>query len=449
MNFETLKSIILFILIMLSLFLTVALWNYQPNHDRVEDDMGVNTDVGGLEQTMTDIIQPSNIVFHTSTGDYGFKKSQDEALFYQQMQNWTLYNFEPAKNGFPEGEVMSEVVFPTGLPIQTLSSIFTVSEEEQEIGLPAGNFKHIFFIMDESKESITEVRFVSKDGENAIRAQVQATDAFANLISQHQSLENKQALIKYENKNTRIFIPKNEVIMTDHFISVTPLEVEPLLHALFDDVSRVKKSKRSDGTTSFSDYDSEMIIAEDGKSMRLERALFGKGTFLNNYELISESMAMVNNHKGWTDDYYLFDLDTSNHQVSYRMDYDGYPVLSPSRLSEITVQYRQEELYRYKRPLYDIKKVYAQEEDERKIVLDSGESVLEVLENTPSINQEKIQDISIGYRLIPSNPGKQNIFYTLMPAWYVKQNGKWENISEKLETIPLTKGADQDAMGAN
>ncbi|MFG6113643.1 YycH family regulatory protein [Halobacillus sp. MO56] len=447
MNFETLKSIILFILIMLSLFLTVALWNYQPSHDRVEEDMGVDTDVGGLEQTMTDVVQPSNIVFHNTAGDYGFTDSQDEALFYQQMQNWTLYNFEPGESGFPEGQIMTEIVFPTGLPVKLLTSIFTVSEEEQGIGLAAGNFKYMVFVLDESTESITSVRFISGDGENVIRAQVQATDAFADLISQHRSLENKQELIKFENKNTRIFIPKNEVTMTDHFISVDPVKVEPLLNALFDDVSRVKKSKRSDETTSFSDYDSEMIIAEDGKSMKLERALFGKGTMLNDYELITESMAMVNNHKGWTDDYNLFDL--TDHQASYRMIYDGVPVLSPSRLSEIMVQYRQEELYRYKRPLTDIVEVYAQEEEEREIVLESGERVLDVLENNPSINQNTIQDISIGYRLIPSNPGNQNIFYTLMPAWYVKQNGKWENINEKLDTVQLSKGADQDAMGSN
>ncbi|SDZ96931.1 Two-component signal transduction system YycFG, regulatory protein YycH [Thalassobacillus cyri] len=445
MNFETLKSIILFILIMLSLFLTVALWNYQPSHDRVEDDLGVNTDVGGLEQKMTDVVQPSNIVFHNIGGDYGFKDPKDEALFYQKMQNWTLYNFQPVESGFPEGQVMSEVVFPTGLPISTLSSIFTVSEEEQEIGLPAGNFKHMLFVLDESTESITEVRFISRDGENVVRAQIQATDAFADLISHHRSLENKQELIKYENKNTRIFIPKNEVTMTDHYISVDPVKVEPLTNALFDDVSRVKKSKRSDDTTSFSDYDSEMRIAEDGNSMKLEKALFGKGAILDDYELITESLAMVNNHKGWTDKYHLFDV--TDYQVSYRMIYDGIPVLSPSRLSEITVQYRQEELYRYKRPLIDIVDVYADEE--REIVLESGERVIDVLENTTSINQNTIQDISIGYRFIPSNPGKQNVFYTLMPAWYVKHNGKWENINEKLDAVQLSKGADQDAMGSN
>ncbi|MFG6118692.1 YycH family regulatory protein [Thalassobacillus sp. B23F22_16] len=439
MNFETLKTIILFILIMFSLFLTVALWNYQPNHETQDDDPIIeNTKIeNGQTLTTSEVIVPKNIIFHTLSGDYSYKSPASKQQLYRQTQNFNLYNFETSETGFPDNHDMTEFVLPTEIPTKMIPNLFKVSDDEK-VSIPTGNFKHILFILDESNEAITEVLFISADGEHTVRAQVQSTDAYQTMVQEHQSLDNKVEMLSYQREETRLYIPKKEVVLARHDISVSPVGTEPLLNTLFDDVSRVKSSIKSDGTEIFSDFDSELRIAPDEKSVKLEKALTKEGLPLDTDEVISESLSFINAHEGWTGDYHLSDI--SDQQVSYQMNYNGYPILDKSNLSEIMVKYRQEELYIYQRPLIHIAVTYdTNQEEGGNVTLASGENILAELESSKQFNARMIEDIRIGYSMVPSDNEYDDV-YTMMPSWFIKYNGNWYNVDPDDENFSVLKG---------
>ena len=72
MNMETMKSVTLVILIALSLVLTVALWNYQPSGEVVEEGEEVidTTQLDGEENNVVSLVEPEQFVFHERGSSY-------------------------------------------------------------------------------------------------------------------------------------------------------------------------------------------------------------------------------------------------------------------------------------------------------------------------------------------------------------------------------------------
>src|SRR5699024_7204207 len=112
-------------------------------------------------------------------------------------------------------------------------------------------------------------------------------------------------------------------------------------------------------------------------------------------DLITRTIENINDHKGWTNDFYLSDVTTATNRVKYQMHYKGYPVFNYSNLSIIEQQWRNHNLYQYDRPIFQLKNELRQETKE----LVSGESIIETLTNNPNYNMDKVRDLKIGYTL--------------------------------------------------
>src|SRR5690625_1180943 len=133
MKIEGIKSFILIILVGLSLLLTFAIWSNQADYDRMYDTNYINEvdiDLGGMELTTKDILQPSHIIFKRNDEFLSFVNPQDRETLYRDMQSWVLYDFKTGEsNGRPENKQFVEVIFPSPLPMEIIPSILTLNEE--------------------------------------------------------------------------------------------------------------------------------------------------------------------------------------------------------------------------------------------------------------------------------------------------------------------------------
>ena len=101
MNYETIKSLILTFLVLLSLILTWNLWTYQPDDEYINSDR-VISDVEIREKKEIDqIVKPSHILFHFEDVHHG---NVDTDRFLDEFKKWSLLDIEPVddinKNNF-------------------------------------------------------------------------------------------------------------------------------------------------------------------------------------------------------------------------------------------------------------------------------------------------------------------------------------------------------------
>src|SRR5699024_12426676 len=100
MNYETIKSFILFVLVGISFLLSFILWTYQPKYDLLYDTSYVHdVDGGGSEKTKNELIQPGRIIFHTDEQISVFKKPTERQRFFQELASWVLFGYAPADTG--------------------------------------------------------------------------------------------------------------------------------------------------------------------------------------------------------------------------------------------------------------------------------------------------------------------------------------------------------------
>src|SRR5690625_462068 len=134
MNLEIIKTYILTFLVLTSLLLTFAIWNYQPNLEPLygNSEFANEVDLGGKEEMKRTLIQPSSIVFQNGEQYYSFKTPIESKKFYQEMQNWLLSDLQVNEaTGRPNEHDQLEITFPNALPVEIIRNLFNISEEDR------------------------------------------------------------------------------------------------------------------------------------------------------------------------------------------------------------------------------------------------------------------------------------------------------------------------------
>src|SRR5690625_4446003 len=193
MNYEVIKTYILTFLVLTSLLLTFALWNYQPNLEPLygNSEFANEADLGGREEMKRSLIQPSTTVFKNDEQYYSFKSPVVASKFYQEMQDWLLSDLQVNEaTGRPSNHYQLEFIFPNILPVEIVRNLFNISEEDQ---LPNWSFKRMFILLDE-ETSLLQLMFLSVDGEQELTYNVNNSEVFTLLWSY---FENPDDLMEY------------------------------------------------------------------------------------------------------------------------------------------------------------------------------------------------------------------------------------------------------------
>lgn len=421
MRIERIKSFVLIILVGLSLLLTFALWSNQADYDRMYDTNYINEvdiDLGGIELTKKDIIQPNQIIFKREDKFFSFINPVDRETLYRDMQSWVLYDFHAGESdGRPDHNQFVEVIFPSPLPMEIIPSILTLNEENV---MPDWSFQRIFISFIEETSSL-EVQFLSVDGRNQAEAIVDKSDKYDMLLSyiQGDNDEDMDEYITIDQDGNPIYVPMEKVEAHRISLTTTMLEPEQLVNVLFTNPSLVSANV---GEAYFTDGQRGMRLLENGLAIEYTNPLQSNYDRIHVNELISQSLINVNDHKGWMGTYYFESIDKTVNEIVYRMYYGGYPVFDYANISPIIQQWRNQDLYQYYRPLFILNNSLGQ----HAIELPSGQSVVDYLQNNAHYQLDDVEAIQIGYHLDETAVEAHSV--TLHPAWYIYYNGIWRKL---------------------
>src|SRR5699024_4186102 len=131
---------------------TLGIWNYQGDYETSNTDTVTDAELNGSDATKRQLIQPSQIIFHDGEIMRGLKDKQVEVSLFQDMMQWSLYDFEM----IPEDQEMTvdetyqviEINFPTSIPSSVINEIFTTDDSM----LIDSKFKKIYVYVDEDRQ---------------------------------------------------------------------------------------------------------------------------------------------------------------------------------------------------------------------------------------------------------------------------------------------------------
>lgn len=417
MKYETAKSFILVILIATSLLLSVAIWTYQPNYEQFQDVSYVHeVDVGGKDLSRNELIEPVTIVFDNGYSLFGFSNYEKRSKLFKDISSWVLYDFQVMEvDERPEGGQLVEMIFPTGIPGELLPSLFTFNDE---IDPPSWSFERVLITFNENDKSLT-ISFLSVDRRMQAVATVERSEKF-NVLQDY--LLNHEDVIEYAKFNLSsepIYVPKHNVNMLSSTLVASTIEPESFINVLFSNPSLVTPNI---GEAYFTDGQRGMKILHDGKQLEFINPIQTTFEQMDIVDLLDRSIDSISDHKGWTNDYLLEEINKRTNSVKYRLYYEGFPVYNYQNLAIIEQKWRHNELYQYIRPLLYLNNVL----DTEWVELPSGERIIRYLKNESNLSNETIKDIKIGYYLSYIDDVSHS--FKLSPSWYVKVANNWIRI---------------------
>src|SRR5213075_2761192 len=90
MKYETIKTAILTILVLLSIFLTWNLWTYQPNYATMEKNNVVAEVTMSEKQEIKKIVRPDLVLYHKQGQHYGTTRADELDKLIKELGRWSF-----------------------------------------------------------------------------------------------------------------------------------------------------------------------------------------------------------------------------------------------------------------------------------------------------------------------------------------------------------------------
>ncbi|WLD93366.1 YycH family regulatory protein [Alkalihalobacillus sp. AL-G] len=431
-HIEPIKSVLLTFLILFSIFLTWQLWSYTPNLQKLDEGEPIVSSINGEKRMLKDVIQPSKVILHHNGNHYGtlsLTLPDNVKGIYERLQSDAFLVPDNNENEVEASPEWFEIIYPTPIPMPVLQDIFIFSGKNP-FSADLGTVKKIVIY---KKDNDWLVRF-EKSNEGYYDFQITETSSFANVVEDY--LNYRVELESFHMDGNDFYLPKKQILVKEYRYQIDKFDIDDYLKFLLP------------GDTVKIDSLENRVTYSDGKSIvhyykRQDRFDYkSRSSKSNPDDLMSQptiikAVDFVNNHKGWTDDFHLYEYTNIESKyerkrnvvdLQFQLSLEGIPVLGHP-ISSIELEYTNDELYRYKRSLVDL----AYEVGTHEVELKSGEQVMQSLEQLQETN---VKDIMFGYSIESPEDGITNASITLEPKWFYKVGSTWlkvEDIKEPLK----------------
>ncbi|MEN1937983.1 two-component system activity regulator YycH [Paenibacillus sp. 102] len=424
MNMENFKTIVLINLVVISLFLTFNLWTYVPDSNSMQSTKFVQGNADAIKKDVSNVIVPSSMIVHKDKKHFASEKRENINLLYGVIEKGELHDFKDITNSISKSDFLSyvhgegkiEIVFPTEVPFDAIRGVLTIKDKK----LDMYNFDRIVVDPSKSRDQNIDVNFVSYNHRKVYRMTLTGVNLSDIVNTQNQFLALARPYFPYDiNDTKRIFLPDGSTEMQDLLYFTQDLPVESFKNALFSDPRYVTPISNELEET-YTDGIRLMQINKQNRMLKYTNSSVVSGAPMDGNILMQRSFEFVNSHSGLTDAY-RFDYLNSKGKTKFRLYEEDLPVFNSEGMTELTQVWGAEELISYKRPLFIFNLLIDKSED-KKTVLPSGWTVIESLQKKSTLDKKLIQDIGIGYKLVPENgPNGPNGHATvsLKPIWYV------------------------------
>ncbi|NRD77392.1 hypothetical protein HPT25_07750 [Bacillus sp. BRMEA1] len=428
MRYETIKSVVLTILVMLSILLTWNLWTYQPHYETMEGSNYVAEVTLSEKQEVQKIVQPDLILFHIKGEHYGTNNPGELDKVIKELSKWTFTDIKDVTSKVTSikelmyGPGKAEIDFAGDVPIELYRSVLNIEAKK----LPSFTFNRIVINVGNSEKENGVAYFVSTDSQKVYMGHI----SLANVNQFNREFVKNAAhyprYFAYEaSEKQTFFLPNDETKVTTYKYYLSPLNSEEFKDALFSDPSFVQKSilKHSEEYTNGS---SKMTV-NNQSNMLLYVNPTAEDNFIDTpYDLVKRSIDFVNEHGGWTDDFRYVSQNIYRSSVSFRLySMNGYPVFNDTGLSEIEEMWGQNEINKYVRPNISLDLPLTSEM--QMVTLPSGHDALKMLLSKKNFRPELLEDLVIGYQM--ERDSSENRLILLEPAWFYRYDKTWSEIT--------------------
>jgi regulatory protein YycH of two-component signal transduction system YycFG len=428
MKYETTKSIILTILVLVSIFFTWNLWTYQPNLETMKNSNTISEVSLSEKKDVEQIVRPDRILYHYKGDHYGTNNSKEIERLIKELAQWTFFDVknytekvEDIKD-LTHGAGNAEIIFPSEVPIELYRSVLNIEGRK----VPTFNFNRIIINVESTGSENGIVYFVSTETGQVYISNIAPANLNAFNRDFYKNAAKLPRYFAYEAaENRTLFLPDGETdMMTYKYLPVT-LNSEEFKKALFRDPSFVKKNTVGQ-IEEFSSDTSKMTVNNDTNVLSYVNPTAVDDNVETSYDLVRRSIDFVNEHGGWTDTYRYVSKNEYQATVMFRLyTSEGYPVFNDRGLSEIYQAWGRNEISQYIRPNIALELPLTTEMQQ--VTHPSGHLALEFLQSKPNFKPELLEELVLGYRM--ERDKEENQLILLEPAWFYRYHGTWGEIT--------------------
>jgi len=418
---EPVKSVVLFLLVMLSVILTFIIWTYTPDYKIIEQTEGKEILIGS-QKRMEDIIRPYKAIYRfdeefTGTASNGAMKDIMKAF-----QGWNVLDLVPINNNLTANYVNEMIrtnnrmtIFFTGeIPYSAFSSIFQFADKE----IPETTFNRMIIDWTNYGNKDLQIFFISSNNKTLMRSHVSLQNTNPFIRDVIEPAKTYSAFKEIERDGfTSLYMPNDKIESTKYMYTFIEEPLESFKNVLFPNPNIVQRSIESAITEKYQDGKSRMTVDSNLKSLTYVYPAVESSAIIEPSKLLKDSFEFINEHGGFTADYRYVSKNTNKNQLEYQQYLQGLPVYSDQVISKITTVWGDNVIFRYKRPYYSLVFDIPTEKEIKE--LPSGVEILEKIQQLNNFVLSDIDDVVVGYYLKQDSTS----IMTLEPCWFVVHNG--------------------------
>jgi len=374
---------------------------------------------GALKKDVSNVIVPSSMIVHKDQKHFVSEKKDNIDLLYAIIARGELHDFKDITNSISKGDFLSyvhgedkiEIVFPTEIPFDAIRGVLTIKDKK----LDMFNFDRIIVDPSRSRDQNIDVNFVSYSHRKVYKMTLTGVNVRDIIDAQNQFLAVARPYFAYEIADTKkIFLPDGPTEMQNLMYFAQVIEVESFKNALFSDPRYVQPFSNEIEDT-YTDGIRLMRINKQNRMLEYTNSSVSGGAPMLGTLLMQRSLEFVNSHNGLTNAY-RFDYINAKRETKFRLYEGDLPVFNREGMTELKQVWGSEELISYRRPLFKWSLI----DKDGETTLPTGWTVIQSLEKNSKIDKNLIQNIGIGYKLVPEvEQNGQITNIKLKPIWYV------------------------------
>lgn len=439
MNKELIKSAILAVLVIISLFFSWNVWSLRPSNEELQKQILVEKDpIIAKTKKLFEVVKPQQLYIHDHGTHYSTLNADHLNSLWREMQGWkyTYSNERVFPKSFTKGDLEQlihedvganlELKFYEEVPLETFQSMIEWDTEINGIT----SFDRILLKVAKANE-VQKVYFVSDHDMKIVELTVNHEEAshFVSNLYEKRGEFNPYFVFNSGGIN-EILLPEREVNLFSYQYLFEDIEGERFKETLFSN-PRIVKQDADISKNRYTDGTRELSIFPNTHSMRYVNPVLRDPNLIEAKALVEQSIAFINDHGGWTDDYVLYDILENDREIEFIMTIESIPVINsneePFGPTKISQRWGQNEIAEYERPSYHLKSQFLNGET----TLMSGRAVVEVIKGDERLRKESIKKIYIAYELGASD--RQDVV-EVSPVWCIELNdGTLIKINEILE----------------
>lgn len=455
MKWESFKTLLLTVLVILSFVLTWNLWTYKSDYSTIEQPDYINSAiVSNGKSSLREVIHPIQAIYHADEEHYGLQSGNQLHDMFQAVVDAEFHDViqvnkdsaEPKlKRNLREPDANDvEMIFPAAISMSLFEHILQGNNAEGDPQKELGRINQdmvfdriVFYKIEEDQK--TNMKAYFKNGTTTVATSRVNNVSFADLKSYY---EDQNVYIAKKLDGRTIYLPADPKVKEVRY-AYTWIDTDKIVNALFNS-PHVERKGIYRSSSEYLKVDRHIIKYFNAKPGAEQL----KNEDVGHLSIVQESFEFINGHSGWTHSYMLFGYETATKKraapldgaVTFRLmigagqNETKYPVFSDisgfypySDAGTMLVSWENGEVHEYIRTQMNVQEALARTGNRD---FKTGNEVWEQLNDSPKVQMNQVKNIRIGYQMTyPPRPNAVNTV-SFVPKWFVLYNGTWISANE-------------------